>query len=564
MLERKVEVVEDDESKIDVLMQVASIWEEKLDNKDQAAGAYLEILELRAGHPPACDALEAIYRETEQWEQLSEQLINRAEVTGEDQLEDKVNYLQQGAKVFEEKLGDLDSAFAVLQAAFNVDYSNEDTSRELERIATIANKWGELLNEYNGIVRTIEDKTEQSELWVKIGRWYGEHLDRPDYGIQSLHKALELNPESVNALRELANFYRRAGEAAKLVETLIRIVPLEQEPEVQAATLLDLAQVQETGLGDLPASVESYRRVLEIDGESIVALDSLARLHETQAQWVELVGVLERRVAIMSDPDEVLVLKKRIGGVQDAQIQDLPAASIETFKDIIRDAEPTDRDALGALERLYLAGNAIPEYLNVLEAELDATTDVAEQIAIYEKMALALVSHANDRERACEVLEKILTLDPNRDETYQQLEQLYFGLERWSELVDTYRNHVDASRRRLRDQDRPAIWRWARPTRSRSRTPTARSRPTRRSSRSTRSSTTRPSRSLACRSRSRTGSRRSRPWTGWSSSTRTPTLRVQHLTRMGRIHLQKLEQLGVGRVPTRPRRSSSTRATCPR
>ena len=443
VLERKVEVVEDDESKIDVLMQVASIWEEKLDNKDQAAGAYLEILELRAGHPPACDALEAIYRETEQWEQLSEQLINRAEVTGEDQLEDKVNYLQQGAKVFEEKLGDLDSAFAVLQAAFNVDYSNEDTSRELERIATIANKWGELLNEYNSIVNEIEDKLERCELWVKIGRWYGEHLDRPDYGIQSLHKALELNPESVNALRELANFYRRAGEAAKLVETLIRIVPLEQEPEVQAATLLDLAQVQETGLGDLPASVESYRRVLEIDGESIVALDSLARLHETQAQWVELVGVLERRVAIMSDPDEVLVIKKRIGAVQEYSLQDLPAA-IETFKDITA-SEPTDRDALGALERLYMAQGNITEYLETLEAELDATADVAEQIAIYEKMALALVSHANDRERACEVLEKILTLDPNRDETYQQLEQLYFGLERWSELVDTYRNHVDAS-----------------------------------------------------------------------------------------------------------------------
>ncbi|MCA9698689.1 MAG: tetratricopeptide repeat protein, partial [Myxococcales bacterium] len=442
ILERKAEVVEDEEGKIDVLMQVASIYEEKLQNKMQASGAYIEILDLRPGHPPAADALEAIYRETEQWDSLTELLITRAEVTDEDQVEDKVNYLQQAAKVFEEKQGDLDSAFAILQAAFNVDYANEDTSRELERIATIANKWGELLNEYNSIVNEIEDPLERCELWVKIGRWYGEHLDRPDYGIQSLHKALELNSESVNALRELSNFYRRAGQAAELAETLARIVPLEQEPEVQAATLLDLAQVQETGLGDLPASVESYRRVLEIDSESVIALDSLARLHEAQGQWNELVAVLDRRAQIMEDPDEILVIRKRIGWVQEVNLQDA-AAAIETFKDITAN-EPTDRDALQALERLYMSQGNIDEYLETLEAELDATADVEEQIQIYDKMATALVDHSGDRERATEVLEKILELDYTRDETYRRLEELYFGLEKWTELVETYRNHVGA------------------------------------------------------------------------------------------------------------------------
>ena len=260
--------------------------------------------------------------------------------------------------------------------------------------------------------------------------------------MQSLHKALELNPESVNALRELSNFYRRAGQSQELSETLSRIVPLEQEPEVQAATLLDLAQVQELGLGDLPSSVESFRRVLEIDAESVTAMDSLARLHETQEQWNELVSILERRAQIMDDPDDILVIKKRIGTVQEVNLQDANAA-IETFKDITA-SEPTDREALQALERLYMGLGNIDDYLETLEAELEATMDVDEQIEIYEKMAFALVEHANDKERACEVLEKILELDPSRDQTYRQAEHLYFELERWTELVETYRNHVDS------------------------------------------------------------------------------------------------------------------------
>ena len=40
VLESKVKVLEDTDSKIDVLMQIASIWEERLEDKMQAAGAY--------------------------------------------------------------------------------------------------------------------------------------------------------------------------------------------------------------------------------------------------------------------------------------------------------------------------------------------------------------------------------------------------------------------------------------------------------------------------------------------------------------------------------------------
>jgi len=440
-LERKSRAVEDTESRIDVLMQIASIWQDKLDDRVQGSAAYLEVLELDPSNLGAGQALEDIYRETEDWAALAELLISRAEII-EDKPQ-KVETLQGAAKVFEEHLGDLDSAFAVLQAAFNVDYGNERTSRELERLATQAGKWGDLINEYNGLVNQIEDINERCELWVKIGRWYGEHLDRPDYGIQSLERALELNPESVNALRELASFHRRSGNADALAQTLARIVPLEQDPEIQAGTLLDLASAQESALRDVPAAIESYRRVLEIDSESSVALDALARLHETLGQWEELVTVLSRRAATMNDPDEVVALKKRIGRVQEVSLGDQVSA-IETYKDILTN-EPTDRDALQALERLYMENNSVASYLEILEAELDATADADEQITIYEKMARALVDLAADKNRAAEVLEKIVVLDPQREETYRQLEQLYFELERWTELVETYRSHIAAS-----------------------------------------------------------------------------------------------------------------------
>src|SRR5690606_38864042 len=262
------------------------IWEDRVEDKAQAAGAYQEILEIEPSHAAAGDALEQIYRDTGDWALLAELLISRADIT--EDADEKVLVLQSAAKVFEDNLDDPDMAFATLQAAFNERYSNEHTSRELERLATQYDKWSDLLNEYNGLVQQLEDPMEQCELWVKIGRWYGEHLSQPEYGIQSLERALELNPESVSALRELASFQRRAQSYQELADTLHRIVPLEQEPADQSRALLELARVQDEYLSDVQGAVESYRRVLEIDSDNASALDALIRLHDQQQSWAEL------------------------------------------------------------------------------------------------------------------------------------------------------------------------------------------------------------------------------------------------------------------------------------
>ena len=118
-----------------------------------------------------------------------------------------------------------------------------------------------------------------------------------------------------------------------------------------------------------------------------MALDALIRLHELSSRrGRDQVQVLQRRAAISEDPDESLQLKKQIGYVQEANLVD-NAAAVETYKDILAD-EPTDFDALQALERLYLgAPTRSTDYLEILEAQLDATADVDAQVGIYEKMA---------------------------------------------------------------------------------------------------------------------------------------------------------------------------------
>jgi tetratricopeptide (TPR) repeat protein len=440
VLAAKCAVLAEPEARIAVLLRAADLWESHLGEQSRAVHHYNEVLEIDPSQALAADALERIYQGQGAWEDLARLCRRRAEAS--QSVGERVHYLRYAAKICEEKLFEMDEAFATLQHALNADYSNEDTARELERLATTAGKWEGLLAEYEERLTTLTDTQEICGLLVKMARWNRIHLERPDLAADQLERALHLDPENLPALRETAILEREAGFYDSLAQTLNAMVPLEPDIDQQVLTLMDLAHLEEGELNNSIAAIESYQRVLAIDGENAQALESLARLYEGALAWGELVEVLARSAAISHDSHEVIALKQKIGRIQEQRLE-RPADAIWTYREIL-DAEPTDREALAALERLYLADDKIDDYLGVLEAQLDSTVNVEEQIEAYEKMAKALLERAHDPLRAAEVLEKIIVLDSRRDDIFTLLEQLYGELRRWPEMIESYRAHVEA------------------------------------------------------------------------------------------------------------------------
>ncbi len=146
VLERRALVVEDSQTRIDTLLQAASIWEEKVLELESAAEVYRRVQEADVSNALASQRLEHIYREQYKWAELNGILLERVEHTTD--VQERITLLGQVAKIYEEELAEQDSAFLVLQAAFREDYAHEGTSKELERLATAAGKWAELLQDY--------------------------------------------------------------------------------------------------------------------------------------------------------------------------------------------------------------------------------------------------------------------------------------------------------------------------------------------------------------------------------------------------------------------------------
>ena len=440
VLEQKSRALDDPTAQVEVLLQAASVWEDKIGDRDRAGDVYERILQLDGQNMTASLQLEQVYRAQGSWEKLIELLLARVEFTSESA--DRVQILQKVAEIYEQEVDDKEGAFVVLQAAFRENYADQAVAGELERLATSTNKWNDLLGEYTQIVQQIPDPKTAADLWVKIGRWYGEHLGHLDYAIASEQQALSLAPENTEALENLAGFYRKKSMWSELVSTLDKHAELEDEPEKKVELHLAMAELWEGPLADQAQAVASYQAALESNPAAMPALNALERLYRGSQQWPDLIEILSKKAGALEDTEEVIRLKHQIGQLFEERLGD-GGRAIETYKEILS-VDPQNIAALKALERLYEKTGDMEHYLDVLEQQLDVTGTDDERISLYERMAAAWEEQFRKPERAWEALEKILLINDRHEPTLQTLERLYRQERRSAELVETLRRHINA------------------------------------------------------------------------------------------------------------------------
>src|SRR5262249_38018866 len=162
-------------------------------------------------------------------------------------------------------------------------------------LASATNKWNDLLTEYTQVVQTIPDPRTAADLWVKIGRWYGEELGHVDYAIASEQQALALDANHVGALAALADFYRKASRWPGLVRALWRQAELKEEVERKVGLYLAMAELWENQLGDLNQAVDAYQQAVSVNAACLDALNALERLYKRNQHWDALIDVLIKK-----------------------------------------------------------------------------------------------------------------------------------------------------------------------------------------------------------------------------------------------------------------------------
>ena len=438
VLEKRALVLDDEDQRREALLQAAATCEEKLDDLTRAAEIYERVRSADPGDPIASARLEAIYARRGQWAELVELMLERSEVvTGAGQ---QVQILGQVAAIYERELGDLDAAFVVLQAAFNRDYAHEETARELERLATATSRWQELLDEYTSRVNELEreDRAAAADLWVKIGRWYGEHLAHLDYATHSVQQALRLDPSHAGALAATAELSLQLGDRREYQEQ------------------------------DLAGAIDAYQQALPHAATAEAAIVALERLYRRTEQWEPLIDILARRTETSADEGEIVGYLLEVGEIWDRHLEHA-GRSIAAYQTVL-DLEPHNRTALRALDRLYAKAGPADKHLDVLErlAAIDSpddrtyrelarlyqqsgnwdalvatyqnhlaeTHDVATRVELYVALGQVYEAQLQDLGLAIDAYREVLACEPDEPRALEALGRLYERRGEWDRAID--------------------------------------------------------------------------------------------------------------------------------
>jgi tetratricopeptide (TPR) repeat protein len=396
----------------------------------------------------ARDALELIERKArtiKNWDTVIEVLIGKIEHFEDDE---RAQALLELARVYEET-GDLRRAFESVTTACQVAPYHDDAVAMAEKLAAATGSWADLVSEGSEIATEAKDPVLASKWWARLGGWYATKLDRVDYALPSLRRALELDHQNRAAHLAMAEMHRRQQKWADLADALRAHADVESDIKTKSEALIDLGELFENQLASITKAIEAYEGAAEIACESNDnnvlferSLAALERLHRRGEQWVELAQVLDRRAEVAQeagDAPRAAAIRRELATLRAEKLGDLEGA-IQRYEATLA-TDPSDASALKALVDLYDQTGRTEDYLRTME-RLGTVAPEGEKLATLRKLAMEL----EDREpkRAQETYEKLLAADASADDAYRGLERVLKNEANWYELVAVQRRHIAA------------------------------------------------------------------------------------------------------------------------
>ncbi len=449
LYQRKLALIEDEEKRVETWLLVGTIQQDNLQSNAAAAETYQAILgeegvdiatetdALRTLRLEASRRLDVIYEANGQWQELSQLLLARGDRL---ELEDKLQNLQRLAVVHEQKLGEADNAFIVLQTANELVPDEPMVLLELERLAEVTGFWSDLYGVYESTLLHVEGDT-QLDLMLKSAAVQRDRIGSASEATRLYERVLATQPENDTALRALIDLNEGEGRWKELVEVLRILAEVTPDYTEKKSLLVRVAQVEEQKLEDLAKAVAAWNEVLEMDERDRTVLAELERLHIARRDWHALIDTYEKDA--MADPAGEINRRLQIAGIYESYTRQMPEA-IQAYEDVLG-LDPANEVALDKLERIYGEREDYDSLLDVYDRAYNAARNDEDRLRMAKNAAILHEGYRNDLRSAADAWGRVLQLDPNDSDAYESLVKIYTAEKEWDDLIRLYEQRYEIS-----------------------------------------------------------------------------------------------------------------------
>ncbi len=458
-LSRQVDLEFDPRVREKLLLRLAELYEQRLDNPALALDAHKKRLESDAENVDALRALERLFAIAGNWEELVEILSRRIPIERDEAAQRAL--ARRRALVLEEKVGDVArgiEAHREVAASFGND---RDTLHSLARLYESAGRYTDLLETLEADLEFCSDPAERAALHFRIAELLRDKLAEPERAIAMYDAALEddlehgASMEALDAMmrdessefrreaaRAVAPRYQRLQRYDKLLSVLELLAQTEDEHD-RLEALQQAAQVAEGGQRDPVLAMSYVAQALHVAASHSSLpelLEEFARLAEVTGRYTEYVAGLRGIVSELADGEQRIAVYRDVAAAAQDKLHDAALAR-ECYRKIL-DENGEDAPALDALLKLDAEAADYPALIDVLGRKIALTYEPRARFDLLERQADVYERGLDDPAKAIGALEEVLGDDP-RPSAYAALERLYTRTSRFTDLASMYEQQLE-------------------------------------------------------------------------------------------------------------------------
>ncbi len=454
-----------------ISVEIAQLAEAQ-NNPEKAIEAWKQHLRADPSSHEARAALARLYRRTEKWNALLDLMKEEVERLPEGDVAGRVDRLHQVVEIYRDKLRLDVMVINTYNAILKIDPDNKRAADELAAKFRALGRWNDLIavltrkSESPGV-----SDDERIAVLREIADLWSERFGNFANAVRPLERIVEIAPRtpiSGDALAKLKEIYTKRRQWRALIDVLGREAN-ELGPDEKRAKQAEMARLAAERLGDSRLAIEIYNTILVDAGpdhpETLVAL---ASLYEREKRFVALAEILERQIAALTEQNktkESIALLEKLGQVYADRLGSAQVAA-EQWKRIL-DLEPNHAKALrtlrelyatagdfAGLEQLYARLGQQEELVDALLGIADRLDDRTRRLPLVERAAQLAQERADNAkdaqvapatERARQVWERVLAVDPQNQRAAKALTPIYTKQEKWARLITMYEIELAAA-----------------------------------------------------------------------------------------------------------------------
>ncbi|MBA3459340.1 MAG: hypothetical protein H0T46_05220, partial [Deltaproteobacteria bacterium] len=439
-------------------VEIAELAEAQ-NNPEKAIEAWKQHLRQDPTSQAARTSLARLYRKTEKWNALLDLMKEEIERLPETDVAGRVAKLHEVVEIYRDRLRLDVMVINTYNSILKIDADNKRAGDELAAKFRQLGRWNDLIAVLTRKAEAPDVPDEERvALLREIADLWSERFGNFANAIRPLERILELGgggPAQADSLAKLKEIYTKRRQWRALIDVLAReasVMPAAEKHAKQA----EMARLAAERLGDSRLAIEIYNTVLSEAGpDHAETLVALAGLYEREKRYVALAEILHRQRASLQGKEAIALLEK-LGQVYADRIGS-PAAAATAWQEVL-DIEPGHAKALRTLRELYAtAGDfagleALYARLGQEEELVEALLGIADRLEAKDKR-LPLVERAAQLaqqragtakegppqiqalERARQVWERVLAVEPTHVGAANALAPIYTRQEKWARLI---------------------------------------------------------------------------------------------------------------------------------